>query len=187
MFLIFFLFLIGATVLEFKAISLVYGLVAGEIGGLGAVAAIILSFLLAIKLGSRLIQSRCSLLLQKVQMGQVLEDDSSQSLLFLLAGLLLMIPGYVSDVVALLCLFPPTGWLLRFAFRKWMEKLGVRASKVFYGMSGTRTKYWYSQIPPQMRGTRSADPSVIDVEAHDLGIGGNDKAGLVRKELTAKE
>ncbi|NGO73296.1 FxsA family membrane protein [Streptomyces boncukensis] len=44
----------------------------------------------------------------------------------MLGGLLLMIPGLVSDAVALLCLFPPTASLLRRAAQRTAERSAVR-------------------------------------------------------------
>ncbi|MEU2082766.1 FxsA family membrane protein [Streptomyces albus] len=40
----------------------------------------------------------------------------------MLGGLLLMIPGLLSDVLGLLCLFPPTARLLRGATRRYLER-----------------------------------------------------------------
>jgi UPF0716 protein FxsA len=44
------------------------------------------------------------------------EKESRGAGVAMLGGLLLMIPGFVSDAVGLLCLFPPTRALLRKAF-----------------------------------------------------------------------
>ncbi|NSC20506.1 FxsA family protein [Streptomyces albus subsp. chlorinus] len=40
----------------------------------------------------------------------------------MLGGLLLMIPGLVSDALALLCLFPPTGRLLRGSVQRFLDR-----------------------------------------------------------------
>lgn len=166
MFLVLLFFFVGMTVFEFKTIAFVYGYLAASFGGFAAVAAIILSFMLSMSLGIRLIHNRCSLLLQKVQMGQVLKDESGQTLLFFLAGLLLIIPGYLSDVFAVLCLFPPTGWLVRKIFQKLIGKMAIKSSMAFEGMAGRRTRYWYSQMPEDPD-KGSSDPTIIDVEVTD--------------------
>lgn len=166
MFLVFLLLFVGFTVAEFQAIFFVYDLLASRLGGFAAVVAIILSFLAAMSLGIRLIHKRASLLLQNVQMGKVLTLESDQGLLFFLAGFLLIIPGYVSDIFALLCLFPPTAWILKRVFRKLAKKMGIHTSRAFEGMAGRRTKYWYSQMPSQ-NDQRPSDPTIIDVEAID--------------------
>ncbi|MBW1599441.1 FxsA family membrane protein [Streptomyces sp. JJ38] len=48
--------------------------------------------------------------------------------LAMLGGLLLMLPGLLSDVLGLLCLFPPTARLLRRGTERWLSRQAGRAA-----------------------------------------------------------
>ncbi|MEV4436476.1 FxsA family membrane protein [Streptomyces sp. NPDC049555] len=51
--------------------------------------------------------------------------ESGGNALTMLGGLLLIVPGLVSDVAGLLCLFPPTRALLRRAGERWLSRPGT--------------------------------------------------------------
>ncbi|MEV5510600.1 FxsA family membrane protein [Streptomyces orinoci] len=50
--------------------------------------------------------------------------ESGGNAVIMLGGLLLMVPGLLSDVAGLLCLFPPTGALVRRAGARWLNRPG---------------------------------------------------------------
>jgi len=49
---------------------------------------------------------------EKLAAGELPAQDIVKGLLTALAGLLFIIPGFITDVLALMCLFPPTRYLL---------------------------------------------------------------------------
>jgi UPF0716 protein FxsA len=87
--------------------------------------------------------------------GRVPAREAADGALVLLGGVLLLLPGFVSDVVGLVLLFPPTRRLVRgpvtaFAARRMM--LGGLPGAVLFGSVG--------------RGRRT-DPNVVDGEVVD--------------------
>jgi len=75
----------------------------------------------------------------QVQAGQVPTKEIADGVCILIAGALMLAPGFVSDVVALLLLFPPTravarNWLMR---RKGLGRLGGLGGPGGGGFGGT--------------------------------------------------
>lgn len=130
---------------EFKLISSVYTFIATRYDGLSAVFLILLSFFLALSLGLRLIRG----------------VSKTRKPLHLLAGILFILPGYLSDIFALLVLLPTTSWILNRLGAAWMQKL-------FKNMN-FQAVYHSSTSPGAGPHTRAApsDPTIIDVEAYD--------------------
>lgn len=54
----------------------------------------------------------------------VVGDRTGGNALAMLGGVLLMVPGPLSDVVGLLCLFPPTAGLIRRSGRRYLNRRG---------------------------------------------------------------
>ncbi|MFI7274763.1 FxsA family membrane protein [Streptomyces sp. NPDC049879] len=74
--------------------------------------------------------------------------------LTMLGGLLLMIPGLISDVVGLLCVFPPTAGLLRRRARRYLTRRSGPLGAAFQDAQGLRD---------QMR-ARRPDGKVVEGE-----------------------
>jgi UPF0716 protein FxsA len=96
-----------------------------EIGSrIGAWYTIGLLFLSAI-LGIKLLQQQgFSTLLkinQKMAAGENPAEDALSGILLAVGGLMFLLPGFISDGIGLLCLFPPTRYLL---VRYWLKQSG---------------------------------------------------------------
>ncbi|MGH3312358.1 MAG: FxsA family membrane protein [Streptomyces sp.] len=112
-------------------------LVAEAAGGLAVLALLVAGFLLGafvIKRAGRRAWRRLAENVQKAQQAQHergAPDGEGESgagrgsggnALAMLGGLLLMVPGLVSDVAGLLCVFPPTAAVMRRATQRYLER-----------------------------------------------------------------
>jgi UPF0716 protein FxsA len=61
-----------------------------------------------------------------IDAGQVPTDELIDGVLVLTGGILLILPGFISDVVGLVILFPPTRALVRRVLRKRFTVVSVR-------------------------------------------------------------
>lgn len=110
-------------------------LVGETVGGLAVLALLLGGFLLGafvIKRAGRRAWRRLSESVQQAQnaqQGSPAPQDAEErtgsaggNALVMLGGLLIMMPGLVSDVAGLLCLFPPTANLMRRRTRRYLER-----------------------------------------------------------------
>ena len=139
----FFFFLLA----EFLSLSLMFR-AEGFLATLGLLA---FSFLL----GVAILQRQGFRVLREFQTGRV--DLSQDSVLLarvikILAALLLMIPGFFSDVLALLLLFPLTRPLLQSVVLAWIGRLKTQGRVVIYGPR-----------PPEPREMRDVTPKEPDL------------------------
>lgn len=74
---------------------------------------------------------------QQLMQGQVPTDAVIGSVMFVLAGVLLIIPGFVSDILAILCVLPVTRQLIQ-AYLLRMFKSKVRFSGFSFGAGNFR-------------------------------------------------
>ncbi|MBI4861585.1 MAG: FxsA family protein [Candidatus Riflebacteria bacterium] len=88
----------------------------------------------------------------------------------LLAGLLLLVPGFVTDLMALTLLFPPTRWAVGRAFRLWLRREHA-AGRVSIHMSAGNASFSSS------RPTDPRDDGVIDTVATPIAPPGSDDPG----------
>lgn len=97
-------------------------------------------------------------------------ESMSKKALTVVAGILLIIPGVLSDVAALAILFPPTRrWLQYFLLWRFQRRLGGRFAAMA-GMAGMA-----SQLGRGMGGKRSfGKDEVIDVKVVDPTSGSSD-------------
>lgn len=97
--------------------------------------------------------------------GRMPQDILLDNLLIFFAGLLLIFPGFLSDIMGLLLLIPPLRTLFRSRLVAWLQSRqqgsggGFRNGSVFIYRSGD-----FSQAPPS-----SKDDTVIDVSAEPTG------------------
>lgn len=103
---------------------------AGHVGALGVFAVLLAGFVLGAVIIKRAGRKAWRNLAESLQPGATSEQTdaalksgdakrgSGGNALAMLGGLLLMLPGLASDVIGLLCVFPPTAMLLRKAARR---------------------------------------------------------------------
>ncbi|NLU76648.1 FxsA family protein [Streptomyces sp. HNM0575] len=102
-------------------------------GGLAVLALLVAGFLLGVYVIKRAGRRAWSRLAESVQQAQraaqtgqappeSTERHGGGNALTMLGGLLIMVPGVVSDVAGLLCLFPPTAALMRRTTRRYLDR-----------------------------------------------------------------
>lgn len=143
-----FLFFIVAPIVELFVI-----VKTGQaIGVVNTIAVIIVVALLGTALVKREGVKVWGRFVQQVQAGQVPSKEIADGVCLLLAGALLIAPGFISDVAALLLLFPPT----RALFRRWLLK-----RKSFGGLG--RTRIVTATYGGRMNQSRDPRPGVGDI------------------------
>ncbi len=93
-------------------------------------------------LGLRLVKFKGFHLLAQVQMrmmqGQDPQRDVLEGVAVMIGGVLLMVPGFITDALAILCLFPPTRRLVGALLLRWLKsKVQKGRVHVFTGFGGT--------------------------------------------------
>lgn len=150
---------------ELQAISTVYSLLAAQSSGPLAFILVGISFFVMATFGGTLIRLQSQSLLRKLKQVGASSSLPKPNVLVFLAGVLFLIPGYVSDLAALFLLFPPTAWVVQRIFKnrlkKFAEKGGVRFYGTFGGQAASRNP-WPQR--PSGPGQITSDPNVIDVE-----------------------
>lgn len=95
--------------------------IGSRIGALYTIGLLFLSALIGIKL---LQQQGFSMLIkmnQKMAQGENPAQEALEGILLAIGGVLFLLPGFISDGLGLLCLFPPTRHLL---VRYWLKQAG---------------------------------------------------------------
>lgn len=143
-------------------------LVADAAGGLtvfGLLVAGIVVGVVVIKRAGRRAWRRLAESVQQAQRGAEGTEDETRTqdrggnVLVMLGGLLLIMPGLVSDVAALFCLFPPTAALLRRTARRRIERSARLATPGSFGDVYQQAR----QAEEQMR-MRRPDGKVVEGE-----------------------
>lgn len=115
------MFFLFCLILPFVEIYLLF-LAVKAFGFLNVLAVIVITGWL----GVRLVKSQGLFILNQFQMrmssGQLPKRETVDSLLILIAGLLLIAPGFITDGLGLLCLIPWTRNIIRAFFIVWIEK-----------------------------------------------------------------
>ncbi|VEI78165.1 Suppressor of F exclusion of phage T7 [Mannheimia haemolytica] len=77
---------------------------------------------------------------QDLSQGKIPTEAVGNSVMFILAGILLIIPGFLSDILAILCVLPFS--------RKWIQALVINSvkNKVFMRFTSQNT-HFHSQSP----------------------------------------
>jgi UPF0716 protein FxsA len=142
---------------EFSLVAAVYRAIASRYDGASAVLLILLSFLFAIFLGARLIRHQGGSLLTTLRRGSGLGKDVGRRLLSFIAGILFIVPGYLSDLLALACLLPPTAWIVNHLALRLATRLARSSSIRFH------SNIDFGQRDTSATGHRH-DPTIIDVD-----------------------
>lgn len=141
-------------------------------------------FVAAFFIGINMIRTHASGL-QQMKQGQMVMDPSlTNNLPKIIAGLLLLIPGLITDVLALLILIPPVQQALKaVAMKTMMKRQQVMMDKMMGGMmgdmngmgGGAQGQNPFADIMRQMQdmqqqqgGSPRHDSSVIDGEAREV-------------------
>ena len=112
--------------------------------------------------------------MQQMQAGQMSADPAlSGNLPKLLAGFLLMIPGLISDVLAVLILIPPVQNALKATMMKvMMKRQQAMMEKMMGGMGGAQGQNPFADMMRQMQDMQNQqggrDSSIIDGEAREV-------------------
>ena len=111
--------------------------------------------------------------MQQMQMGQMSTDPQlTNNLPKILAGILLIIPGLITDVLAILILIPP----VQKAFKTMMKRQQAMMEKMMGGMMGdigadsAQNPFadLMRQMQNQQQGGQYHDSSIIDGEAREI-------------------
>ena len=93
---------------------------------IGAIKTIILTILISVT-GAWLARLQGFLVLQKIQnslsQGIMPTEEMLDGMLILKGGILLLTPGFITDIIGLLMLFPVTRWLLKQLARKYIKAM----------------------------------------------------------------
>lgn len=162
MFLTFVIFSFAMMYAEFQTVSKVYGLIANQTDPFSAIAFVALSFVGIASFGAWLIKYQSRSLVHKLQNVSQSGSLPKPNILMFIAGVLFIIPGYVTDILALLLLFPPTAWLVKKMFQHKLKKFQESGNVKFYGSFAGQARQSYER--PMGREQLSHDPNVIDVE-----------------------
>lgn len=77
-------------------------------------------------LGARLVKSQGLVVLhqfqQKMSQGHLPQKEALEGLLILLAGVLLIAPGFITDCIGILCLIPFTRKFMSMLLARWIER-----------------------------------------------------------------
>ena len=145
--------------------------VGGEIGALNTIAIVILTGIVGAWLARREGRSVLNELNQSLQKGTEPTNLILQGFLVFAGGLLLLTPGFVTDLLGLSFVVPGT----RHAYIKFLKsyfKRAIQRGKVRVYSAGTYRTHTQSGDPfeERMRGERiqSENPDVIDIEAERL-------------------
>ena len=112
--------------------------------------------------------------MQQMQAGQMSADPAlSGNLPKLLAGFLLMIPGLITDVLAVLILIPPVQNALKATMMKvMMKRQQAMMEKMMGGMGGAQGQNPFADMMRQMQDMQNQqggrDSSIIDGEAREV-------------------
>ena|SRR5215217_1905378 len=152
-----FLLYVIAEVAAIWAISSAIGFL-GTIGLL--IAGAVLGSWLARREGARAFKA----FLETARAGRSAQDEITNGMLIALGGLLIMIPGFVSDVAGLLLLLPPTRTLFR---KAWLRRLQRRAAARADQQQGPGMIVDGEIVDEGPAGTQQVQPRVIDSQVID--------------------
>lgn len=160
------------TVLLLLFLEIASLLIVGSWIGVGWTLLLLLgAFVLGLVLVGRGGREAMSAVNQAARSRQVADDSVTGGFLTVVAGVLLMIPGFVSDLAALALLLPPVRSLVRRRMRAWAERSSAQVRVVTLG--GPADGMWAAAAPrpggPVVDGT-VVDGTVVDVTPDDRGF-----------------
>lgn len=149
------------TVLLLMFLEIASLLIVGSWIGVGWTLLLLLGgFVLGLLLIGRGGREAMSAVNQAARSRQVGDDAVTGGFLTVIAGVLLMIPGFVSDLAALALLLPPVRTLVRRRMRAWAERSSAQVRVVHLG--GGQPGTWAAAAPGTRTGGTVVDGSVVD-------------------------
>jgi UPF0716 protein FxsA len=167
---IFFLF-IAMPLLELATILWVHGLIASYWGAFNAFLFAVVTVIGTGVGGAALARSQGMIVIQKLReassRGEVPGTALLDGALILLGGILLLTPGYITDLFGFCCLFPVSRTLLRIKLVKWFEKQVMQGRVVFQNFSFNQGFGGHQPGRPQQYEQRHDQHQIVDVTPKD--------------------
>ncbi|WP_395728158.1 FxsA family protein [Nakamurella sp.] len=161
------------TVLLLMFLEIASLLIVGSWIGVGWTLLLLLGgFVLGLALIGRGGRAAMSAVNQAARSRQVADDALTGGFLTVVAGVLLMIPGFVSDLAAVALLLPPVRTLVRRRMRAWAERSATQVRVVHLG--GPPPGMWAGPEPGRSSGYVDGtvvDGSVVDAAVTDVTPG----------------
>ena len=150
----------GMTVLLLLFLEIASLLIVGAWIGVGWTLLLLLGgFVLGLALVGRGGREAMSAVNQAARSRQVTDDTVTGGFMTVVAGVLLMIPGFVSDLAALALLLPPVRTLVRRRTQAWAERSSAQVRVVHLG--GGAPAMW-AEAADQRMGGPVVDGTVVD-------------------------
>ena len=154
------------TVLLFVFLEIASLLLVGSWIGAGWTLLLLLgAFVLGLALVGRGGREAMSAVNQAARSRQVADDAVTGGFLTVVAGVLLMIPGFLTDLAALALLLPPVRALVRRRMRSWAQRGSAQIRVV--NLSGAAPGGWAAAAPGSRMGGTVVDGTVEDVTPDD--------------------
>ncbi len=152
-------------ILEIMLLLKIHGSLAGMLGSGQALIITLGSVIITGVLGARLAQSQGFKIINKIQTklaaGEIPSHDMIEGIMVLCGGILLLTPGYITDIFGLSFLVPGTRAYIRRHLQSWFQrKVENQEIKVFYSSNMGANRSYYSQDSQ----SHIKNENVIDVE-----------------------
>lgn len=157
------MFIIFIPFVEWQALKRVYHFLKPTWGSSMAIQIIVLSLLIIAFFSMKILKKQGARILNDLKSGESLSDAALDAGVLVISGVLFLIPGYISDLIALMTLLPPG----RKIAKKWINKrMQARHSRqgfqFFYSSGGPFTA---KHQPHKRTVTKQQLDNVIDVDA----------------------
>lgn len=155
------LFILIASIAVIVAEIVVFVEVADDIGTLTAILLCVLTSMLGMTVLRTQSGNTAAVIRERLEKKESLLEGIYDGFFMMMAGLLLLLPGFISDAAGLLLLLPPVRHLL-YPARRGTDKGGDMETKegtrIFYTQTRSKTRRTSSKHPPQ----------TIDAEYKDI-------------------
>ena len=165
MFLKLFLLMTIVPILEIVLLLKIHGHLAGFLGGGQALLITIGSVILTGVIGANLARSQGFALLNRIQKstaaGQIPGDELIEGAMVLVGGVLLLTPGYATDLFGFLLMAPLTRGLLKNSLKEVFTR-GIKSGNIHVNYYGQTSNHTHSHQQDFQR--QEIDENIIDVE-----------------------
>ena len=161
-------------IIELYLMIKIHDFLSGIYGGQTALLISIFTILVTGFVGAKLMKQQGLGIMADVQnslaAGQLPQSAILEGILVLIGGGLLLTPGYFTDVLGLMFLFPLTRKIVVVFFANFLEKQMKSGRIVFAGNFSNMHSRQHYQNPNQRTKIKNDFPDVIDIEAEDLPL-----------------